>query len=71
MSKKSDGVKDILDWLEDRCKSLKKELDSSKKNRSLFHDDWFLDQDEARLREAVNIKAGVEKYMKKLKYQGE
>lgn len=71
MSKKSDGVKDILEWLETRCKVLKQELEESKKNRNLFQDTYFLDQDETRLQEAVNIKVSVEKYMKRLKHQGE
>lgn len=66
---KSEGVKDILDWLEIRCKSLKADLDDSKGD--IYSGDYFTDRAEARFQEALSIKISVEKYMKKLKHQGE
>lgn len=69
MSSKSEGVKDVLEWLEVRCKALKADFEDSKGD--VYSDGYFADQAEARFKEALCIKVGVEKYMKKLKHQGE
>lgn len=64
---KSEGVKDIVKWLDKRCKELKKEVD----DRSVFGDDYFQDQARARFQECLSIKISTEKYMKLLRHQGE
>lgn len=66
---KSEGVKDILEWLEIRCKSLKADLDEDKADR--YSGGVYTARVEARFQEALSIKIGVEKYMKKLKHQGD
>ena len=73
---KSDGVQDVFEWLEQKCKDQKKEVD---KLAELCRGSWSLlyrDGDELlkaqeRLKAYVEMKIGVEKYMKKLRYQGE
>ena len=69
MSSKSEGVKDVLEWLEVRCKALKADFEDSKGD--IYNDGFFADRSEARFHEALSIKVSVEKYMKKLKHQGE
>ena len=71
---KSDGVEDIFHWLEQKCKNQKKIVDELEDER---HSHWgFLVEDDlelaqVRLQVMVDIKIGVEKYMKKLRHQGE
>lgn len=73
---KSDGVKDVFKWLEQKCKDQKKVVDELE---SLCRGSWgFLYEDsddlskaKERLQTYVDIKIGVEKYMKKLRHQGE
>lgn len=84
--KKSDGVKDVFKWLKKKCKEQKQEVikaqnefEEAKKQWSGFDDtqciidgaEINLARAEERLRAYVDIKIGVEKYMKKLKHQGE
>lgn len=83
---KSDGVKDIFDWMKQKCKDQKRIVDEaeeyyqSQKRRWSWYDDTKCIVDGAevdlalakeRLQAYVDIKIGVEKYMKKLRHQGE
>lgn len=73
---KSDGVKDVFKWLEQKCKEQKKEVDELE---DLYRGSWSflyrnsddLTRAKERLQAYVDIKVGVEKYMKKLRHQGE
>ena len=82
--KKSDGVKDVFKWLEKKCKEQKQqvikaqnEFEEAKKQWSGFDDtqciidgaEISLARAEERLQAYVDIKIGVEKYMKKLRHQ--
>jgi len=82
---KSEGVKDIFKWLEEKCKEQKtvvkkaeQHLQDTKKN-CYFDDEMCLihaaeldlEREKERLCAYVDIKIGVEKYMRKLKHQGE
>lgn len=70
--KASEALKSHVKWLKDRCKALKKELDEHKASRS----GWWYDEDPygediaSRLSECVRIKVSTEKYMKKLRHEG-
>ena len=71
---KSDGVKDVFKWMEQKCKDQKKVVDELEDLcrgswRFLYEDD--LSRAKERLQIYVDIKIGVEKYMKKLRHQGE
>ena len=61
---KSEGVKDIVEWMEDRIKDKKESME----NYSVW-DDMGLAASE--LNVMISWKVSTEKYMKKLKYQGE
>lgn len=73
---KSDGVKDVFKWLEQKCKEQKMEVDELE---DLCRGSWgflYRNNDDLirakeRLQAYVDIKIGVEKYMKKLRHQGE
>lgn len=82
---KSDGVEDIYKWLKDKCKEQKakvqmaeKEYEETKKT-CYFEDEQCLidsakmnvETTKARLNAFVEVKIGVEKYMKKLRYEGQ
>ena len=77
MSRKSDGVQDIVRWLEQRCKELKAEVEAAEKNVRAFgmYEDCGpgyyeqLAEAKAELRQAVSIKISTEKYMKKLRHE--
>jgi len=77
--RKSDGVQDIVKWLEQRCKDRKKDVEEAEKGvraLGMFEDcgDFYREQlatAQAALAEAVSIKISTEKYMKKLRHQGE
>jgi len=73
---KSEGVKDIVKWLEQECKSAKQELERAQIERKGCHYymwEWY-EQDikvaQAKLDELVRVKISTEKYMKKLRHQG-
>lgn len=73
---KSEGVKDIFEWLKEECKKAKQELEHCKEQRKGCHYymfDWY-EQDikiaQAKLDELVRVKISTEKYMKKLRHQG-
>jgi inosine/xanthosine triphosphate pyrophosphatase family protein len=82
---KSDGVKDVFKWLEQKCKEQKRLVDKAEEYKKAnqhwaFFDDSRCIVDDAkldlalakeRLQAYVDIKIGVEKYMKKLRHQGE
>lgn len=82
---KSEGVRDVFLWLKQKCKEQKKIVDEadellhSDKAWAYFDDErCIIDRAERdlalakeRLQAFVDIKVSVEKYMKKLKHQGE
>ena len=82
---KSDGVEDIFKWLKDKCKEEKAKLQMAEKKYEetkktcYFEDEQCLidsakmnvETTTARLNAFVEIKIGVEKYMKKLRYEGQ
>lgn len=71
---KSEGVRDVVKWLENRCKELKIEMENDKREASSFSIDNeyadFLDREaavsEAKFHLMVSTKISIEKYMKKL-----
>lgn len=69
--KASDVLKDQVKWLKDRCKEIKKEIDENNKIRSLWYEDHYALVLRSKLDECVAIKISTEKYMKKLRYDGE
>lgn len=80
---KSDGVEDIFTWLKDKCKEEKakvqiaeKEYEEAKRTYHFEDEQCLIDSAErnveivkARLNAIVEVKIGVEKYMKKLKHE--
>lgn len=83
---KSEGVKDVFKWLDKKCKEQKKNVEraeeyyqQSKRQWSGFNDtqciidgaEIDLERAKERLQAYVDIKVSVEKYMRKLKHQGE
>lgn len=82
---KSDGVEDVFKWLEKKCKEAKENVKKAEKNyENTRKTCWFEDElcliysaktevdiAEARLDTLVEVKRGVEKYMKKLRYDGQ
>jgi predicted RNase H-like nuclease (RuvC/YqgF family) len=76
---KSEGVKDIVEWLEDKCKEAKAKVEAAERsNRALgmYEDcgDFYrenLIEARARLSTLVEVKIGAEKYMKKLRHEGQ
>lgn len=82
---KSNGVRDVFIWLEQKCKEQKRLVDKAEEYKKanqhwVFFDDTRCIVDDAninlalakeRLQAYVDIKISVEKYMKKLKHQGE
>ncbi len=76
---KSEGVKDIVEWLEDKCKEAKAEVESCERECNAmghFGDcgEFYyseLKMARARLKTLVEVKIGAEKYMKKLRHEGQ
>lgn len=83
---KSEGVKDVFKWLDKKCKEQKKDVENAeqyykdaKRQWSCFDDtkciidsaEIELEREKERLNAYVDIKIGVEKYMRKLRHQGE
>lgn len=82
---KSDGVEDVFKWLKNKCKEEKKKVQIAEKEyeetkRTCYFEDeqCLIDSAEidmerakARLSAMVEVKIGVEKYMKKLRYEGQ
>lgn len=73
---KSDGVQDVFKWLEQKCKEQKKVVDELEDLCRGSCGFLYRNSDEIliakeRLQAYVDIKIGVEKYMKKLRHQGE
>lgn len=67
--KASDVMKEHVKWLKDRCKAIQKEIDSNGP-RSMWDEDYYLRELKVKLAECVAIKIATEKYMKKLRYEG-
>lgn len=67
---KADGVDDCVKWIKQKIKVKKEELDKQKKNWLFLYDDY-----NAELKQEIDflveIKIGLEKYKKKLKYMSE
>lgn len=76
---KSEGVKDIVEWMKEQIKLQKLEVDeASKRQRTfgMFEDcgasyDSAAAAEKAKLDVMVSWKISTEKYMKKLRHQGE
>ena len=83
---KSEGVKDVFKWLETECKQQKKKVDNAEKAYLKSKEEWGMYEDTQclvdsaernleraieRLNTLVDVKISVEKYMKKLRHQGE
>lgn len=76
---KSDGVKDVVKWLEEECKKAKKDIEQAREDKrsfGIFEDcGEFYETElllaEQRLKTLVQVKISTEKYMKKLRHQGE
>lgn len=82
---KSDGVEDVFKWLEKECKKAKENVKKAEKNyentRKTYHfedEQCFIDSAkteveiaEAKLNTLVKVKISVEKYMKKLRHEGQ
>ena len=82
---KSDGVKDVFKWLEKRCKEQKQKVDISEnyyyfaKRHYIYDDEQCLiesakikfEVEKAKLEVLVQTKISIEKYMRKLRHQGE
>ena len=82
---KSDGVEDVFKWLKKKCKEAKENVKKAEENyENTRKTCWFEDElclidstkteveiAETRLDTLVEVKRGVEKYMKKLRYDGQ
>ena len=72
---KSDGVKDVFEWLKQKCKDQKKVVDKledlCRGSGGFYRYGEELIRAKERLQAYVDNKIGVEKYMKKLRYRGE
>ncbi|MDI6977201.1 hypothetical protein [Serratia sp. Se-RSBMAAmG] len=74
---KSEGVKDVVKWLEEEIKDAKKELEFAKKNQADFGRyedcgdsyDSMVVEAQVKLSTLVSIKIQTERYAKKLKYE--
>lgn len=61
---KSEGVKDVVKWMEEQIKVKKKQME--------FYDPWSdMGRDQDMLNQMIAWKISTEKYMKKLKHNGE
>lgn len=67
--KASDVMKEHVKWLKDRCKVIQKEIDSNQP-RSAWDLDYHLERLKIKLEECIAIKIATEKYMKKLRHEG-
>ena len=76
---KSEGVKDCVKWLKDKLKEEKKELEKDNKNYAtwgMFSDcgpsyENAVVEREARMESLVEVKVGLEKYMRKLRHMAD
>lgn len=74
---KSEGVKDIVKWLDKECKKAKVKVLNAQKERqsSAWWSHDYLDNQiviaEAELQKLVEVKISTEKYMKKLRHEGQ
>lgn len=86
MNMKSEGVKDVFKWMDKKCKEQKKKVEAAEKNyrQAVREWSWFddtkcivdgaeieLEREKAKLQALVEVKISVEKYMRKLRHQGE
>ena len=82
---KSDGVEDVFKWMEKKCKEAKENVKKAEKNyentrKTCYFEDeqCLIDSEkteveiaEAKLNTLVEVKISVEKYMKKLRHDGQ
>jgi len=69
--KASDVMKTQVDWLKNRCKEINKQIhDESAIRKSAWYEDHYVDQLKAKLEAYVEMKVSTEKYMKKLRHEG-
>lgn len=76
---KSEGVKDIVKWLDEKLKKKKLLVEQASKESKAFTIDNeygdFLDEcfkiEKAEFDTMLSLKISIEKYMKKLQHQGE
>ncbi len=76
---KSEGVKDVVKWLEEQCKAAKARVELAKRENfsmGMYEDcgDYYrekLVEAEAKLATLVQVKISTEKYMKKLRHEEE
>lgn len=66
--KASDVMKTQVKWLKDRCKAIQKELNEH--HHTGWYEDYYGDRLKVKLEECVEIKIATEKYMKKLRHEG-
>lgn len=73
---KSEGVKDVVTWMEAELRKQQANVDAAEKRYSPvpgigeFYD-RIREQERARLETMISWKISTEKYMKKLRHQGE
>lgn len=70
MMKASDVLKDQVKWLKERCKAINVEIATNSREFSGWYGDTYGDNLKAKLNECVAIKISTEKYMKKLRHEG-
>lgn len=79
--KKSDGVRDVVKWLEQKCKEQKKVIEQAQKryekdldwarfSDSVAYSEKELEEARGKMDVLVSIKVSVEKYFKKLRHEG-
>lgn len=66
--KASDVMKEHVKWLKARCTAINKQI--TEHRPSMWYEDYYGDCLKAQLAECVAIKVATEKYMKKLRHEG-
>lgn len=73
---KSEGVKDVVKWMEDQIKAQKQRVDEANKHHSCIQEvgdfyDRCREHEKTVLDTMVSWKISTEKYMKKLRHEGQ
>jgi hypothetical protein len=68
--KASEVMKEHVKWLKDRCKHLKRDVEKARTDQSIWYENTYVRDAQMRLDECVAIKVATEKYMKKLRHEG-
>lgn len=61
-------MKEHVKWLKDRCKAINKQISENRPN--MWYEDYYGDKLKTQLEECVAIKVATEKFMKKLRHEG-